>query len=126
MASFQVNGTAQRFDGDANTPLLWYLCDAPVPLDSQSLLAHIPAGLPSDLLTRRPDIMQAEATLRGANANLIDLYRSLGGGWIEHTGDAPRPAEDIGSTVSPSPSPGISSTRVTSDARCARVRASTC
>jgi isoquinoline 1-oxidoreductase alpha subunit len=27
MASFQVNGTAQRFDGDANTPLLWYLRD---------------------------------------------------------------------------------------------------
>jgi multidrug efflux system outer membrane protein len=28
--------------------------------------------------------------------NLVDLYRSLGGGWIEHTGDAPRPAEDVG------------------------------
>ena len=27
MASFQVNGKAQRFDGDANTPLLWYLRD---------------------------------------------------------------------------------------------------
>jgi aerobic-type carbon monoxide dehydrogenase small subunit (CoxS/CutS family) len=27
MASFQVNGTAQRFDGDAKTPLLWYLRD---------------------------------------------------------------------------------------------------
>ena len=42
----------------------------PVPLSSQTLLADIPAGLPSDLLTRRPDIMQAEATLRGANANI--------------------------------------------------------
>jgi len=42
----------------------------PVALNSQSLLADIPAGLPSDLLTRRPDIMQAEATLRGANANI--------------------------------------------------------
>jgi len=41
-----------------------------VALDSQSILADIPAGLPSDLLTRRPDIMQAEATLRGANANI--------------------------------------------------------
>jgi multidrug efflux system outer membrane protein len=30
----------------------------------------LPAGLPSDLLTRRPDVMQAEATLRGANANI--------------------------------------------------------
>jgi multidrug efflux system outer membrane protein len=42
----------------------------PAPLNSQTLLADIPAGLPSDLLTRRPDIMQAEATLRGANANI--------------------------------------------------------
>jgi multidrug efflux system outer membrane protein len=42
----------------------------PVPLNSQTLLADIPAGLPSELLTRRPDIMQAEATLRGANANI--------------------------------------------------------
>jgi outer membrane protein, multidrug efflux system len=42
----------------------------PVPLNSQTLLADIPAGLPSDLLTRRPDVMQAEAMLRGANANI--------------------------------------------------------
>jgi isoquinoline 1-oxidoreductase subunit alpha len=27
MASFQVNGTTQRFDGNASTPLLWYLRD---------------------------------------------------------------------------------------------------
>jgi multidrug efflux system outer membrane protein len=27
--------------------------------------------------------------------NLVDLYRQLGGGWIQHTGDAPRPA-DVG------------------------------
>jgi isoquinoline 1-oxidoreductase alpha subunit len=27
MASFQVNGTAQHFDGDAKTSLLWYLRD---------------------------------------------------------------------------------------------------
>jgi multidrug efflux system outer membrane protein len=227
----------------------------PAPLSAQTILADIPAGLPSDLLTRRPDIMQAEATLRGANANigaaraaffptisltgnlgtassalaglfgagslawsflpsitmpifeagklqadldvatlqkdinvaqyekaiqtsfrevadalaargtyddqvaslerftdaeqrsldlsemrfrngvdpyltvltaqtglydaqltlvsarlarltnLVDLYRTLGGGWTEHTGDAPRPAEDVGSIASPSPSP---------------------
>jgi multidrug efflux system outer membrane protein len=42
----------------------------PASLDAQAILADIPAGLPSDLLTRRPDIMQAEATLRGANANI--------------------------------------------------------
>ena len=28
-------------------------------------------------------------------ANLVDLYRALGGGWLEHTGDAPRPVEDL-------------------------------
>ena len=39
-------------------------------LDRRAILADVPAGLPSDLLTRRPDIMQAEAILRGANANI--------------------------------------------------------
>jgi multidrug efflux system outer membrane protein len=39
-------------------------------LGDQAILADIPAGLPSDLLTRRPDILQAEATLRGENANI--------------------------------------------------------
>ena len=39
-------------------------------LDDQRLLADIPAGLPSDLLTRRPDIIEAEQTLLAANANI--------------------------------------------------------
>jgi multidrug efflux system outer membrane protein len=43
---------------------------APRPLASQPILADIPAGLPSDLLTRRPDILQAEALLRSENANI--------------------------------------------------------
>jgi multidrug efflux system outer membrane protein len=42
----------------------------PVPLNAQTILADIPAGLPSDLLARRPDIMQAEAVLRSANASI--------------------------------------------------------
>lgn len=34
------------------------------------LLRDVPAGLPSDLLTRRPDVRQAEAQLLAANANI--------------------------------------------------------
>jgi multidrug efflux system outer membrane protein len=29
----------------------------------------------------------------GRLTSLVDLYRALGGGWIQHTGDAPRPAD---------------------------------
>lgn len=42
----------------------------PVPLGAQAILADIPEGLPSDLLVRRPDILQAEAALRAENANI--------------------------------------------------------
>ncbi|APA86735.2 efflux transporter outer membrane subunit [Paraburkholderia sprentiae WSM5005] len=41
-----------------------------LPLNDQNLLTDIPAGLPSDLLTRRPDIMEAEENLLAANANI--------------------------------------------------------
>ena len=34
------------------------------------VLTTLPAGVPSDLLTRRPDIMQAEQTLTSANADI--------------------------------------------------------
>jgi multidrug efflux system outer membrane protein len=43
---------------------------APVRLGAQPILADIPAGLPSELLTRRPDILQAEALLKSENANI--------------------------------------------------------
>jgi multidrug efflux system outer membrane protein len=39
-------------------------------LDDQTILADLPPGLPSDLLTRRPDVIAAEDDLRAANANI--------------------------------------------------------
>jgi outer membrane protein, multidrug efflux system len=39
-------------------------------INSEGLLARLPAGLPSGLLTRRPDILSAEHTLQAANANV--------------------------------------------------------
>lgn len=43
---------------------------APLALDAQPLLTRLPAGLPSDLLARRPDILQAEQALVAANADI--------------------------------------------------------
>jgi multidrug efflux system outer membrane protein len=39
-------------------------------INGEGLLAAVPAGLPSDLLTHRPDILSAEHNLRAANANI--------------------------------------------------------
>lgn len=39
-------------------------------LATQALMEDIPAGLPADLLTRRPDVRAAEEVLRSANANI--------------------------------------------------------
>ena len=68
----QVRGRAQAENG------LVLLIGQPLPadlpqavqLDVQQILADVPEGLPSDLLTRRPDILQAEALLLSENANI--------------------------------------------------------
>ncbi|HEX9242630.1 MAG TPA: efflux transporter outer membrane subunit, partial [Anaeromyxobacter sp.] len=41
---------------------------APTPLDAQALVADLPAGVSSEVLLRRPDILAAEHSLQGANA----------------------------------------------------------
>ena len=43
---------------------------APLPLDSAQVTVDLPAGLPSELLERRPDIRAAEQSLISANANI--------------------------------------------------------
>jgi multidrug efflux system outer membrane protein len=43
---------------------------APSSFSDTNMLADIPAGLPSDLVQRRADILQAEHTLKAANANI--------------------------------------------------------
>jgi len=43
---------------------------APLTLAQQQGVTDLPAGLPSDLLTRRPDVLAAEQQLLAANANI--------------------------------------------------------
>jgi multidrug efflux system outer membrane protein len=40
------------------------------PFQDAGLVAEIPVGLPSDLIQRRPDVLEAEHTLKAANANI--------------------------------------------------------
>jgi len=66
-----------RTHAQAGHALQWLL-GMPLPQDlptaaafgRDQLVAHVPSGLPSDLLTRRPDILSAEHGLRAANANI--------------------------------------------------------
>ena len=54
------------------------LLGAPIPadlpadatLDAERLLEDLPAGVPSELMTRRPDVLAAEHNLRAANASI--------------------------------------------------------
>ena len=51
-----------------------------------------------NVLTAQTDFYNAQLALVATRlqrlTNLVDLYRSLGGGWIERTGEQPRPAGD--------------------------------
>ncbi|MGF6573262.1 multidrug efflux system outer membrane protein [Paraburkholderia sp. GAS333] len=73
---------------------------AGLPLSDQNLLADIPAGLTSDLLARRPDIMEAEATLKGYNAN-IGAARAAFFPSISLTGSAGAASLSLGTLFKP-------------------------
>jgi multidrug efflux system outer membrane protein len=50
-----------------------------------------------NVLTAQTDLYSAQQSLISARlnrlTNLVDLYQYLGGGWLQHTGDTPRPAD---------------------------------
>jgi multidrug efflux system outer membrane protein len=76
----QARADAARFEGnvaqdiDALTLLVGTSIDTallPAEFDSKTMgIEPLPAGMPSGVLLRRPDILEAEHTLRAANANI--------------------------------------------------------
>lgn len=74
----EANLAASRTSIGQSKNLLTLLVGRPLPEDLPDVrrladvepMADVPAGLPSELLERRPDIMAAEHTLKGAYANI--------------------------------------------------------
>lgn len=67
----------------------------PLPITEAKVAADLPAGLPSDLLTRRPDILAAEHQLLAANAS-IGAARAAFFPAISLTGTAGFASTDLG------------------------------
>jgi multidrug efflux system outer membrane protein len=60
------------------------------------------------VLTAQTDLYSSQQSLITARMqrlqNLVDLYQALGGGWIQHAGEQPRPADapvDYGAASAP-------------------------
>jgi multidrug efflux system outer membrane protein len=70
--SGQIAADLHALDLVVGTPVPGALRPAGLDGEVHVLDAHIelPAGLPSDLLARRPDVLEAERTMRAANANI--------------------------------------------------------
>jgi multidrug efflux system outer membrane protein len=74
----KINLLAYERDREQAENYLVLLIGQPMPtnlpaarsFNDTNLLADIPAGLPSELLQQRPDILEAEHTLKAANANI--------------------------------------------------------
>ncbi len=74
----KINLLSYERDRDQAENYLVLLIGQPMPtnlplarsFNDTNLLADIPAGLPSELLQQRPDILEAEHTLKAANANI--------------------------------------------------------
>jgi multidrug efflux system outer membrane protein len=81
-------------------------------LGDQQILADIPAGLSSSLLIRRPDILQAEALLRSANAD-IGAARAAFFPSITLTGVLGSASEKLGDLFSAGSKAGSASASVT-------------
>lgn len=75
-ARFNLSAALQQRDRAANALVLLVGqplpagLPPPTPLDAQALLAELPAGLPSEVLLRRPDVASAEHALLSANAQI--------------------------------------------------------
>ncbi|RXZ36867.1 efflux transporter outer membrane subunit [Oxalobacteraceae bacterium CAVE-383] len=69
-------------------------------LDLENMLFQNGIDSYQNVLTAETDLYGAQQQLVAARLNrltaMVDLYRALGGGWIRHTGDAPRLAEAAG------------------------------